>query len=79
MRKERMIPMMFLAVVLVAAITLPLGFATTVPPYHHTKNYVPINRYVPHTISVQPAPNATTPKAPAQQSGNDLLIQSTDL
>jgi hypothetical protein len=78
MRKKRMVPTIFLAVLLVAAITLPQGFATTIPP-HKTKNYGNHNQYAPHSIIVQPAPNSTTPKAPAQQSGNVLVMHGVEL
>lgn len=63
--------MIFLAILLVAAITLPQGFAK------HTKNFG--NRSQPlarHTI-VQSAPNSTIPKTPSQQSGSELLMQGS--
>jgi len=75
MRKERMIPMTFLAVLLVAAIALPQAFAKL----PHTKNYGNHNQYVPHSLKVLPAPNSTKLKTSAEQSGNDLLIQGADL
>jgi len=71
-------PMLFLAVLLIQVIGLSQGFASTIPP-HKTKNYGNHNQYAPHSIIVQPAPNSTTPKAPAQQSGNDLVMHGVEL
>ena len=77
MRKERMIPMLFLTVVLVAAITLPQGFATTIPKLH-PKSYT--SHPVPwHSTVVQPAPNSTVTKAPAQEPGNVLVMHGVEL
>jgi hypothetical protein len=77
MRKERMIPMLFLAVLLVAATTLPQGFATTIPKLHpkgYTSHQVPV-----HPAIVQPAPNSTMPKASSQQSVSNLLTHGAEL
>ena len=77
MRKERRIPMLFLAVVLVAAITLPQGFAITIPKLH-PKSYT--SHPVPwHSTVVQPAPNSTVTKAPAREPGNVLVMHGVEL
>jgi len=68
---------MFLAILLVVVTTLPQGFATTTPKLH-PKGYTS-HAYPTHPVIVQPAPNSTTPKAPAQQSGNDLVMHGVAL
>ena len=74
MRKERMMPMIFFAVLLVAA-ALPQAFAKL----PHAKNYGNHNQYMPHSVNLAPAPNATKPRTSAQQSSDDLLIERADL
>jgi hypothetical protein len=66
MRKERMVPMILLIIVLVAIVTLPQGFA-------RTKNFGNRPTPVPHLVHQQSAPITT------KQSGNSLLVLGNSL
>jgi hypothetical protein len=75
MRKERIVPMMFLVIVLVGVLTLPQGFAT------FPKVGIGGNRQTPlastlKTIAIAHSIKRTTS---TQQSGNGLPIQGNGL
>ena len=76
MRKDRMVSLILLVMLLVATVTLPPGFAKY---KHGSKNFG--NRTAPPAAhsTIQYAPNSTIPKKPAQQSGIESLIQGSDL
>ena len=78
MRKERIVPMMFLVIVLVGVLTLPQGFAS-VPKFN--KVGIGGNRQTPlastlKTIAIAHSIKRTTS---TQQSGNGLPIQGNGL
>jgi len=66
MRKEKLVPMILLIMVLVAVVTLPQGFAKT-------KNFGNRPTPAPHPVPQQSPPITT------KQSGNGLLILSNSI
>ncbi|HXZ90912.1 MAG TPA: hypothetical protein VEG61_07605 [Candidatus Dormibacteraeota bacterium] len=74
MRKERIVPMMLLVIVLVGVLTLPQGFASK--NYYGNKQ-TPLASFLHYYAARLQHPTQT--KTYAQQSGNGLPVQASGL
>jgi len=78
MRKERIIPMMFLVIALVGVLTLPQGFAKLTSNHGTGGNrQTPLPSFLHYYAMRLQHPTQT--KTYAQQSGNGLPLQASDL
>ena len=76
MRKDRMVPMMLLVIVLVGVLTLPQGFAKVTKNYYGNKQ-TPLPSWT-HAYTMRLKHSYQT-KTYAPESGNGLPIQGSGL